>query len=181
MLKCISCPSFHASFFLLPPLNMKALLADMEACDLEMRRENNLLTRRCADTRREGAAECVALPRAQQIRLRRLAVHQHHAATDTQGIKPLRFTLIVNASCCLTNSAKLFDNGLKCAIDLCFITPALAVNVCHSLLCRGGGPVFTGKSPPRAPPLGAVDFLQHCLISGSNWKCTLKVNRYGAY
>lgn len=126
-------------------------------------------------------AGCVAPPLAQGIRLRRLAVHQHHAAADTQAITPRRFTLIVNASCCLTNSAKLFDNGLKCAIDLRFITPALTLNVCHSLVCRGGGPVFTGKSPPRAPPLGAVDFLQHCLISGCNWKCTLKVNRYGAY
>lgn len=51
---------------------------------------------------------------------------------DTQAIVLQQVTLIVNAPCCLTNSTKLFDNGLKYIIDLVFITPVLRMNICHS-------------------------------------------------
>lgn len=54
---------------------------------------------------------------------------------DTPAIALQQATLlwmIVNASCCLTNSTKLFDNGLKCIIDLQFITPVFRTNFCHS-------------------------------------------------
>lgn len=54
---------------------------------------------------------------------------------DTQAIALQWATLlwmIVNASCCLTNSTKLFDNGPKCIIDLQFITPVFRTNFCHS-------------------------------------------------
>lgn len=98
------------------------------------------------DSRREVGVQCG--PPAQRIGLRRLAVHQHHAAADTQAITPRRFRLIVNASCCLTNSAKLFDNALKCAIDLRFITAGFAGNVCHSVVCRAADLCLRANLPP---------------------------------
>lgn len=109
-----------------------------------------------------------------------VSFHQHHAAAIH---KPVRFSRLhwlwtLHVACLIALS--FLTTALKCIADLYFITIGFRMNFCHSeansSLLLEHKPVFMSKCAPRAPPLGAVDFLQHCLISGSNWKCTLKVN-----